>query len=478
MRVALSANDVEVAKTWFYAAAKRGLTPLARAHAHYGLSRLAMVQIDTRTTLAEANGALKELGLPPLEHSARGYLRAVVFFWWAYVKKNWLKRVEPRRPDDALVAQLYFSAGNAAYFLMNRTLVLQASLLGYPHVARLGATRETTNWYAFASVPAGIAGRLSLAARLMASARALADSLRDPTAQGLALGLAGVSNDMGGEPVLGAQLSGRGVAEFGRWMELPDLLTLSANQSWNFLMRGFPETSWRYTEECLRRIVEAGDTLSTRGHTFRCYAGPSLTMQGKTEEGRKHLDAFAEVLRVYAADDKWRNMQWLAHKTLAMQLAQASDEEMEALFEAHARFNLKAKSHPHQLKQFFLAKAACRLDQAERDLSASSQARAEQAVADTRQLGAHPTIALHHDVLEARLGVLRGAAPVEALTALHTRALSLEAPWPAADAASVLARWFSTKGDATSATHWSSIASALHEKHGLVALARRHAPAA
>ena len=231
-----------------------------------------------------------------------------------------------------------------------------------------------------------------------------------------------------------------------------------------------------FVERGLQRAALGGaDGRATVGHTYRCYAGPLLTMLGRHREGTAHLDSFHEVIRD-TPQDRWRWGQYLAHRALALVLQHDFGEPLEHAFAQHQQLALSPKKVPHQLKQFYVAKAYARLhDFAEGD-ARPEKAKNEllAALGDLDKISQHPTLRGHWLCVAAGLKRVEGAKR-DAARLLHQAsqiAHQTDNPWVSAEVACQRAHLSRAQGSPVRARHYAQ--DAYRFAAGLGWLPRQH----
>jgi len=191
----------------------------------------------------------------------------------------------------------------------------------------------------------------------------------------------------------------------------------------------------------LERVAASGSRSAlTRGHTYRCYAGPLLAQLGRGGEGEQHLDEFRtdlEAVRPGHCPDRWRWGQYLGHRALCLFFQGKLGAEFERVLAAHRTLDIKPNVLPLQLKHFYVAQAYGRLRQLEAVDAADAAARrralasCRSALGELRRAGAHPTLRAHRLLAEALYWYARGRRRRADTRLAQAEGLAehIDAPW-------------------------------------------------
>ncbi|MEZ4235707.1 MAG: histidine kinase dimerization/phospho-acceptor domain-containing protein [Myxococcota bacterium] len=466
---------VDEATAWLQRALATEAAPVPRARIRLALGRIELGRHDNAAAQAELDRGLGELGTGVPGRGPVALARtlwAVVVGWVMGSFPRWIRTASGAERDRLVVLQeLLRQAGVAAYFEMDRLTMVQTLLRMRPIVLRLGPGAEVARLKGQAGVVYSILGRRATAARLRAEAAAMASQARDRVAEGQVGQAQALGEHFLGEVLAAADTARRTLATFERWMENADYLTLSADLTWNLLMRGHVREAADRVEHALARAGRSSAALA-EGHTHRCYAGPVLAHLGRGTEGRAHLDAFAELVR--RSPDRWRTAQHLAMRTL--QLAIEGDVGP-AFEETLARFvaaTPPARRLPLQLRQGWIAAGYARLLQRERGEPGAAE-RLTDALGQLARLGPHPTVLAHRRVIEAGDHALSGRREQAeaALDEAARLARDTDNPWVLLEVAWRRAQLLERAGCAAAAARERATAAHLAAVHGLAARLRQ-----
>ena len=411
--VAALVGRMERATQHLQRALNKTLEPTERAGVHLILARVRLGKLDSESSVKHAGLGLGELGqsLPTASilsvlASLFALVRGAIALQLGVVEQRSERRGHLRR-----IADLFTHVGLAAYFQMERVILVESLLRSMPFSARLGPTRQLAEWYALAATVLSILRKARLAMRMRQRAVEVAAVVGSPASEARArqygahtLHFLGLTERAEDEMV--ACLD-----EGGRLLQNQDYFTAAADLAWSTILRGRPEIGWRWIDAALRRAsLEGEENPLTQGHTFRCYAGPLLAFRGFPEEGRRHLQSFGRFIE-RTADDRWRWGQWLAHSTLFALEAESTDEELEKLIERFRSLRLSPRALPLQLTHFYVAQLRFRIGQWERRPEEDSRfsrlvrrARGELTAAGR----GHPTLRAHLFACDARVALVAG----------------------------------------------------------------------
>ncbi len=417
--------------------------PVERADLRFRIAMVHYGQLHIEDALSDIDAGLSEVGLhsprgTPLDalRSAGAWLLTLLGSWLGLLREE---KNEQRRRRLGVVLRLYQAFMTVAYFQMLPIPQLQAALLSLRPVKKLGPGRHRMEWSSLAALLAAILHKRRLSERLRQKAMALAEASQDPVAHAFARHMAAHGPHFLGDTAGGEKVLGEALREEGQWLENGDFLTAIAAFAWNTMMRGRAREAVDAVEQGLARAA-LDDSLLTEGHTYRCYAGPSMAMLGRDEEGGRHLSEFRAHMDA-TPPDRWRTAQWAAHYLLfSAEIGERAPEVEEAVTRFDA-LGLHAKRVPLVIRHYYVALARWALTDIA-DGVPDAMAKLDRALGLLRACASHPTLEAHLRMLEARRAVVRQepARAEQALDAALALAESSDNDWIRWEALLVRAR--------------------------------------
>lgn len=390
-------------------ALERASDALERAEIHLALAKVRLGQLDSEGSLRDLKLGLLALG-KSIDRPRFVDIVMLLVVWILNIALGRLTFLRgsaagERRSHHALLAQLYFQFGYTSYFRFDFFAMVKSLNLAWRSVFLLGPTPESIHWDSLAATLAAIAGLQGISSRAMARARATALASGLPHVVARAFFYEALTLHFRNQTVRAEERMRACLDERGRWLDNADYLTGCADLSWNLLMRGYPRQAWESIERGIKRASFARqDATFAQGHTYRCYAGPVLTMMGRPKDGDEHLEEYERTL-VGRPQDLWRYAQLLAHRALALVLRGDVGPSFEAVVVAHRQLGLSPNRTPLQLRHFYVAEAYARLMQRVQAPPAD-RARADRALAEAIE---SLRVAARHHTLVAHLKVVSGA---------------------------------------------------------------------
>jgi serine/threonine protein kinase len=376
--------------------------PQQRARIHMDRSRLLVERLMTAEAQAEIDRAFECLGAVPVRRSLPSIARTLV--GWARGMTIRERAEGPERARHRLIVGVRIMEMGISYFRMDPLSTAQTVLSALPSVRRAGPSREAAEWHAAAATMAAMAGLGSLSRRLGESALAIASDISDPVAAARAEMYLTVSVHFMGEPIEAERRMELCLAERGPLLSNHDFFVGASDLAWNAMMRGRPAIGWRWIEAALRRAARASLQSELAEGTYRCYAGPLLSMLDRAGEGARHMDDFRRLVDERPSD-RWRRGQYLALRALFLVLEGELGEPFEQVVREHAGLGFSPSQMPKSLRHFYVAQAYARLTQLERARGADREpavARWKDAKKQLARAAKHPTLRCHFHVIAAR----------------------------------------------------------------------------
>jgi serine/threonine protein kinase len=469
------AGRMDAAAAAIGTALETSTAPLERANLRLALSKVNMGQLDSRSAVEEASRALVELGKDAARTSVPRLLAAFLTVWWRQKVRPLSVLPSGEDTEDHARARvltgIYTQHGYASYFQLDTLSMIQTHLQAFAPAFRLGPSRELAEWFAFAGVISAILRRRRWSERSVQRASELVDEIRDPIAGARVAMYRALTMNFAGDPLAAQAEMARLLDERGALLENQDFLTGTADLAWNLMMRGYAAEAWEAIARGLSRAaLTTEDSRAAQGHTYRCYAGPTLAMIGRAEEGGDHLRRY-EALMDESPDDKWRSSQYLAHRMLFLVESGEIGAPFEETFAAWSKLRASPKRLPQVMKHAFVACADARMRQLERagpGSRAAAAERAELALRDLSRAASHPTLVAHHLALTGWLERWHGRLDraQSALDRAEALARRHDGPWVLYRIARERARLALARGDLERARAQHHAARALAEQHG------------
>ena len=383
--------------------------PTARAGIRLALARVDLGQLESEASVVETGLGLAELGLAPPSASLGSVLTSLGALVRGLIVRRF-GRVEgdpSRRSFLRAVVDLNTHLGLAAYFRMERVVLVESLLRAMAPAARLGPTRQLAEWYALGSTVLAILRKDRIAIGFKDRAMETARRVGNPASEARARQYGAHAMHFLGKTVLAEKAMVQCMEERGRLLENQDFFTAAADLAWNTLLRGKPDVGWRWIEASLRQAaLDREENPLTQGHTFRCYAGPLLALRGFPEQGLKHLRSFEAFIEA-TPNDRWRWAQWLAHLTLFHLETGAADDLLETAIARFQSFRLSPRALPLQITHFYVAKLRFRIRQYVSARANEKRARRSYVTVARRELSkagrGHPTLRAHLAACDSRV---------------------------------------------------------------------------
>ncbi len=478
-RAAAVAGHISEAMSAFERAIELSQTAAEKASAYLGIARLRMGQLNSHAADLAAQKAMDALDTPPPSGSLLGLIASIPL-----LRKN-IRKIMAFRPDDAGAAKdkdqtltrlrlaLYVEYGYISYFNMDTKRMLASQFGSLSYALLLGEADELVVWLTMSSLVTAILGKETWSIASHKKSVELGKDLRDPALSAWNDAFWPIAMHFSGHTVAAAKTSTKVLTTQGHLLENQDFLTVTADLTWNLLMRGYATEAWDWTKSALQRTAAAGDTsLAAQGHTFRCYAGPERAMVGDAESGFEHLKEFAQLLGNMDFNP-WHQSQHLAHSLWAMALAGKHGDDFDILATRWDSLNHNTKRIPQQMRQAYIAIGYVRLANLGKVLASDAReykratAKAKAALKVLRKTAGHPTISAHLHVLESRLCRIQGK-PKSALKKLleaEERIRKTDNPWIEAQIFSERAAIAQGDNDTEAAGEFLRRAAELAQKH-------------
>lgn len=331
--------------------------PMVRAEIRLGICRIRIGWLDAGPAIDNALAGLRELGMGIPKNALWSWLKAVGIFIGHVADLRRVRSAPSASGTELqtfkLANNLHMRLGLAYYFDMTPQKLVRSALYAMQWLGRLGASRETVEWFVLAGGAAAALQRESLVAKIVRAARDISSQIHDPVATARYRLYRGIFSVLVGDTLRGERELRQALDEVGSLMEPHDYYTGAAALSWTLLMRGRAREGWDIIEHTLKIEAAGGQLNAVRGHSYRSYAGPLLGMLGRIDEGRAHM---AERGREeFDENTRFRHSQQLSHTMLF----QVEADDLGAAFEENVRqfeaLRLSTKRLPVTMRHCFIA---------------------------------------------------------------------------------------------------------------------------
>ncbi len=320
----LGRGDLDAGLEKLALALERSEDPLQRARINRQLARAESAVFNSTEATRYALAGLRELGqTPPTGRLAMvfGTLVASLRCLLALVGR----RRAPELSDDErarLCAEvsLYHELENAAYIEGRSGAILSTVMRTFVRSRRLGSSLEVSHTLTGISVIAASFGSRRLRNRLFERGMAMAEEIGDPQAiaHGRLYEMLGL--EALGDARAAGVLAERLLPEYGRWLDLSDLLNAASTVAFNLGLRGHglkARDEWVSVHERMRNVQAAG----VAENPYLCLGIIVLEAQGERAEA---AELFAACKR--NADNADPENRFLRQTFLATQMSYLVDQ--------------------------------------------------------------------------------------------------------------------------------------------------------
>ncbi len=320
----LGRGDLDAGREKLTLALERSEDALQRARINRLLARAEGAVFNSKEATRYALAGLRELGQTP----PSGALAMVFATLAAALRCLFMlvgRRRAPELSDDerarlSVEVSLYHELENAAYIEGRAGAILSTVMRTLARALRLGPSLEVSHTLTGISVIAASFGSRRLRDRLFERGAAMAEAIGDPQAIAHARLYEMLGLEALGDARAAGVLAERLLPEYGRWLDLSDLLNAAATVAFNLGLRGHglkARDEWVSVHERMRNVQAAG----VAENPYLCLGIIVLEAQGERTEA---AELFAACKR--NADNADPENRFLRQTFLATQMSYLVDQ--------------------------------------------------------------------------------------------------------------------------------------------------------